>query len=755
VAARTDTESVTRGSRVVPVFFDASGRRWRRILTSVGLVFFTATAVIATLTVSALRPVRTVPEHWDSEYPAQLLSQSDVHTMPVIGDEGVDALVRVDLVQHRAGVTYLTDPFTGRVIRTATAAEASAIGTHPYALEWYGHPAAHQLVLTFDDGPDPRNTPEILDILSREHVRATFFVVGANVARSPGIVNREIREGHVVGNHTLTHIDAGHGSLIDREEIIGDERIIRAVAGYDTRFFRIPNSDPDDNPLIVLEAQQLGYIVVDLDLDTHDWQYKPGQNVPLPKLDGKGHVVLMHDGGANREATVRLLPRLIAEAKADGYTFTTVTSLVPSQYAPAHVTPSVADRFTFYSAWAVLVLPADLINWLFWFGVGSLTLMSLSYIVLALVNSRRQSRRAWPQARGTPAVVTVALPAYNEEKVIAKTLAALARTDYADFEVVAVDDGSSDDTWGVLTAFASVWPRLRIFRQEVNGGKAAALNYAVARARGEIIVTLDSDTVFEPATISTLARHFADPRIGVVAGQVKVGNRRNILTAWQSLEYISGVCLTRMAEGLVGAITIAPGACAAWRKNVVLEAGGYSSRTLAEDCNLTLSIQQLGYKVTLDNEAIAWTEAPMTARGLARQRLRWTFGVLQALRDHRQMVLRPRYGVLGMVVLPYALLSIAVPLVFMPLTYVVAALSIAAGRWQPVAQFAVFVVGIQLAMAVVAVRMVRERPWHLLVVPVYRLIYEPLRAYVLYRSLLIVAKGKALGWFRPARTNTV
>jgi cellulose synthase/poly-beta-1,6-N-acetylglucosamine synthase-like glycosyltransferase/peptidoglycan/xylan/chitin deacetylase (PgdA/CDA1 family) len=707
------------------------------------------------LTVSAVRPVWTVPENSGSGYPEQLLSEANVHNIPVIGDEGVDALVRIDLVRHRGGVTYLVDPFSGRVIRTATPDEVSTIGKYPYVLEWYGHPAAHQLVLTFDDGPDPQNTPEILNILSREHVPATFFVIGVNAARSPAIVQREIREGHVVGNHTLTHIDAGHGSLIDREEIIGDERIIRAVAGYDTRFFRIPNSDPDDNALLVLEAQQLGYIVVDLDLDSHDYQYKPGQNVPLPKLDGKGHVVLMHDGGANRAATIRLLPRLIAEAKADGYTFTTVDSLVPSQYWPRRVTPSTADRFTLYAAWAAWVLPQDLVNWLFWFGIGSLTIMSLAYVVLALVNSHRQSRRVWPQVSGAPAPVTVALPAYNEEKVIAKTLAALAKTDYRDFEVVAVDDGSTDDTWGVLTDFASVWPRLRIFRHDVNKGKAAALNYAIARARGEIIVTLDGDTVFEPQTISRLARHFVDPRIGVVAGQVKVGNRRNILTAWQSLEYISGVCVTRSAEGLVGAITIAPGACAAWRRRVILEAGGYSMRTLAEDCNLTLAIQELGYKVTLDNSAVAWTEAPMTVRGLAKQRLRWTFGVLQALRNHREMVLRPRYGVLGLVVLPYALLSVAIPLIFMPLTYVVAGLCIESGNWKPLAEFAVFVVGIQLLMSIVAVCMLRERRWHLLLVPLYRLIYEPLRAYVLYQSLLIVAKGKALGWFRPARTNTV
>jgi cellulose synthase/poly-beta-1,6-N-acetylglucosamine synthase-like glycosyltransferase/peptidoglycan/xylan/chitin deacetylase (PgdA/CDA1 family) len=755
MAAQTSTEAADRAGRSAPVFFDARGRRWRRILAATGLGFLTVTAVAVPLTVSAVRPLWTMPEHRDSRYPAQLLSESSSHTIPVIGDEGVDDLARVDLVQRRAGKTYLTDPFTGRVIRTATADEAQTIGTRPYVMEWYGHPAAHQLVLTFDDGPDPRNTPKILDILDRAHVRATFFVVGQNAARNPAIVNREIREGHVVGNHTLTHTVAGHGSVLDREELIGDDRIIRAVAGYATRLFRMPYGDPDDNPLMVLEAQQLGYIVVDLDLDTHDWQYKPGQNIPLPKLDGKGHVVLMHDGGADRAATIRLLPRLIAEARAAGYTFTTITSLVPAEYVPRHVAPSVADRFTQYSAWAILVLPWDVVTWLFWFGVGSLTFMSLNYLVLALVNQHRQSRRAWPQVPGTSVLMTVVLPAYNEEKVLAKTLEALARTDYPRFEIVAVDDGSSDDTWGVLTDFASVWPRLRVFRQETNGGKAAAMNYAIARARGEVIVTLDGDTVFEPQTIGMLARHFVDPRIGVVAGQVKVGNRRNVLTAWQSLEYISGIGVTRMAEGLVGAITVAPGACAAWRKRAIEEAGGYSLAVLADDCDLTLRMHRLGYKVILDNEAIAWTEAPMTVRALARQRLRWTFGILQALRHHRGMVLRPRYGVLGMVVLPYALLSIIIPLVFMPLTYLAAGLVIASGRWQPVALFAAFIFGIQLVTSIVAVRMVRERLWHLLLVPVYRVIYEPLRVYVLYRSLLMVAKGKAVGWFRVPRTNTV
>ena len=217
----------------------------------------------AGFTVFAVRPLWPVPVNQASGYPAQLLSQRGPGTVPVIGGEGNDALVRVDLVQRRAGQAYLTDPFSGRVLRAATAAEVKKIGSWPYALEWYGHPAGRQLVLTFDDGPDPRNTPEILAILAREHVPATFFVVGANAVRHPGLVGQEIRQGSAVGNHTLTHSGLGHASVLDREDLVGADRIIRAIADYGTRLFRIPYGDPDDNVLAVLRAQQLGYTVVD------------------------------------------------------------------------------------------------------------------------------------------------------------------------------------------------------------------------------------------------------------------------------------------------------------------------------------------------------------------------------------------------------------------------------------------------------------------------------------------------------------
>ncbi|PTT62641.1 glycosyltransferase, partial [Arthrobacter sp. HMWF013] len=156
-----------------------------------------------------------------------------------------------------------------------------------------------------------------------------------------------------------------------------------------------------------------------------------------------------------------------------------------------------------------------------------------------------------------------------------------------------------------------------------------------------------------------------------------------------------------------------------------------------------------------ENEAVAWTEAPLTLRGLFRQRLRWTYGNIQTLYKHRSMLFRPKYGALGMLTMPYALISVVVPLIFMPLTVFVAVISLSRGEWQAIAIFSVFVASTHMVVSIVAVLMVRESLLHLLMVPIYRLIYEPLRAYVVFGSAIQALRGTSVGWYRPERTNSV
>ncbi|WP_211879643.1 bifunctional polysaccharide deacetylase/glycosyltransferase family 2 protein [Pseudarthrobacter albicanus] len=744
-----------------PVFFDPSGNRWRRILSS-----SLAAVLLVVLSVVSILPGATAPvwkgqQNQSADYPRRLLSTQDLENIPRIGFEDGFAIDRIALVEGNDGKVLLKDPFSGTIWREATAGEAQVIGDSPYVMETLGMPADRTLMLTFDDGPDPRNTPEILDLLSREGVPATFFSVGDNIVKYPDIFRRMTREGHMAGNHTMSHIDFwDHDDNYNRQQIIAEDRVMRGADNYESRLFRIPTGDPENNTLALLQAQQLGYLHINMDLDTRDWEYAPGAPIQVPELDGQGHIVLVHDGGGNRAATIEMLKTFIPQAKAQGYTFSTVEPLLPTEYVPQNnVTATVEDNATLAAFTTLLVTPNVVLSWLFWFGIGSLTTLTFLYVVLALINNSRQRKRLWDaiEEKDWP-FVSVVLPVFNEELVVAKTLDALRASDYPRMEVVAINDGSTDDTLAVLIGYARTWPELRVIDQP-NGGKSAASNHGIAQSRGDVVVTLDGDTLFEPQTIKMFARHFCAPRngkkVGAVAGHVKVGNRRNLITAWQSLEYLSGICVTRMAEGLMGAISICPGACAAWRREALVQAGGYSHDTLAEDADLTLSLQRLGYSIVQENAAVAWTEAPMTVRGLFKQRLRWTYGNIQTLYKHRSMLFNPRYGALGMLTMPYALVSVLVPLIFMPLTVIVAVNSLARGEWQAVAIFSAFVAATHMLISIVAVLMVRESLLHLLVVPIYRLIYEPLRAYVVFGSVVQALRGSAVGWYKPERTNSV
>jgi len=751
-------------SRQAPVFYDHTGRRWLKVLVAIIVGFLGMAGGLLWLLPQTVSPVwqSTVAQSLGAAAPAQPVSIPKLTSqhLPIVGAESA-VLTRVDSVIHTPGENLLADPFSGKTIRALTEGEAEDIGNAPFVMERYGTPADHQLMITFDDGPDATYTPEILDVLSRNHVPATFFTVGEMTVSSPELFQRMVREGHMIGNHTTTHSSFGaHDALWNRAQLVVNDRIIRATAGYATRIWRLPYGDPDLNPSALLLGQELGYTQVDFDLDTEDWRSN-GQPIALPELDGKGHVALMHDSGGDRSATVAMLQQLIDKARAEGYTFTTLAPLLSQEYTPVTgVAPDFVSKTTQILCWLLIIVPGQLLSGLFWFAVITMTLITTLFLVQSLLHQWIHNRRMrqWT-APGKPKVslprtVSVLIPAWNEGAVIFKTLEALARTNYpGDYEVIVIDDGSTDDTLEKARFMAVLWPRLRVLHQE-NAGKAAALNYGIRKARGEVIVTLDADTVFDADTISMLVRNFADPRVGVVAGQVKVGNRRGVLQAWQSLEYISGM-VPRLGEASMRAISIAPGACSAWRKKAVLLAGGYSHNTLAEDADLTLQVQRMGWKAVQENQAIAWTEAPSTIRALGKQRLRWFYGNTQVYRKHWDMLLQPQYGALGMLVLPYAVITTLVPMLFMPLMVAAGIVSIVNGNWHSVVMFAGFVSAVHLLISVVSLCLVREKAWHLAIVPIYRPIYEVLRTYLLYATLFRMIKGRDFGWDKLQRTNSV
>ena len=809
-----------------PVFYDKRGKRLRRLVLAICVLLLAFGAVAANIIPAALAAIHPSATNGDEKFPRHFLGDHDPDFIPVIGNVpvigGAGALTRVVRIEHEHGTTgalpgpgplpvvavdeagnppddvpqpvepvnewdeqwnetiamglmpqdppssspmKLMDPITGEFLRYATEDEAIEIGDKPYATEYFGAVPDRTLILTFDDGPDAVYTPEILDVLASEGVPATFFVMGERVLKNPDILRRIIRDGHAVANHTWSHIDFDHESdSRNRQEINATERVIRATAGYDTRLFRMPYGDPDNNQLGQLVGQQLGQIHIGSDIDSHDWEYKPGQEVPVPPLDGHGHVVLMHDaGGESRAGTVAMLKKLIHQAKEQGYTFTTIEPLLPPQYVPQKNVPaSLADRATLHVTQGVWIAPGKVLTGMYWFG-GSTFVMTFIYLLLSVLNERRQRRKVWPDTPDDKLpFVSVILAAYNEEEVITRTLDVLRQSDYpaSRFEVIAVNDGSTDATLAMLRDYE--WDRLKVVNQP-NSGKSSAINNGIRHAdrRSTVIMTMDADTLFRAATIRRLARHFIPSprhrakRVGAVSGQVKVGNRNNVLTAGQSLEYLNGICVIRMAEMMMGSIGIIPGACSAWRRSALEEIGGFSEDTLAEDADAAMALQRLRYAVLHDNHALCDTEAPESLVPLLKQRKRWMFGNFQVLWKNRSMFFRPKYGMLGMFTMPYSIAQVFLNLLFLPVLVIVSGIKLAQGDWHSIATLAAVVLIMQTIIAVTAILIAREKVWHLLMVPIYRPVYEVMRIYVLYMSTYRIIKGAEFSWDKLERRNSV
>jgi peptidoglycan-N-acetylglucosamine deacetylase len=363
--------------------------------------------------------------------------------------------------------------------------------------------------------------------------------------------------------------------------------------------------------------------------------------------------------------------------------------------------------------------------------------------------------------------VSVLIPAFNEAAVIERSVRGVLDSQEVTVEVIVIDDGSTDATSAIVTAAFADEPRVRLVRL-ANGGKARALNHALTLAKGEILVALDADTQFEPTTIARLARWFADPAVGAVAGNAKVGNRVNLVTRWQALEYITAQNLERRALARLNAMTVVPGAVGAWRASAIASVGGYPADTLAEDQDLTIAIQRAGWRVHYDQYAIAWTEAPQTLHALAKQRFRWAFGTLQCLYKHRAIIARGRPRGLAWIGLPQAVLfqilfAAISPIIDLALLVNIAMTweSVEAHGWaqsrhdvESMLIFWLAFTAIDLLAGTVAFALERREQWRLLwlLIP-QRIGYRQLAYYVVLKALAQALRGPQVGWGKLERTG--
>jgi cellulose synthase/poly-beta-1,6-N-acetylglucosamine synthase-like glycosyltransferase/peptidoglycan/xylan/chitin deacetylase (PgdA/CDA1 family) len=619
-------------------------------------------------------------------------------------------------------------------------------------------PKAGTIALTFDDGPDPLWTPQILDVLRRNDVHATFFPVGAQVAAHPDLARRIVAEGHQIGLHTFTHTNLGTASGWRRSlELRESQLAVAGATGVTTPLLRPPYSSTsealtDTDWSAVRDAGEHGYLTVLTTQDSQDWR-RPGTAGIIanstPK-DKAGQIVLMHDAGGDRSQTVAALEKLIPQLKAAGFRFTTVSE--------GTGLPDPVQRASTADHWQGLALISALrtsdwilavLSWLLW-AAGAISVLRAVAVLVAARRHKRMRGKPWGKPVTEP--VSVIVPAYNESAGIEAAVRSLLASDHP-VEIIVVDDGSTDGTADIVEALRL--PGVRVIRQQ-NAGKPAALNTGIAAASCNLLVMVDGDTVFEPDAVRMIVQPFANRRVGAVSGNAKVVNRGGLLGRWQHIEYVVGFNLDRRLFDLAECMPTVPGAVGAFRREALLRIGGVSDTTLAEDTDLTMALCRDGWRVVYEERAKAWTEAPASLGALWKQRYRWCYGTLQAMWKHRgALVQRGQAGKLGRRGLLYLLMfQVLLPLLA-PVVDVFAVYGLVfldpvriLGLWSAFLLLQVF-------MGLYAFRLDKERPGALWSLPLQQFVYRQLMYLVVIQSVFTAIAGSRLRWQRMERYGSL
>ncbi|PZF71019.1 glycosyltransferase [Taibaiella soli] len=634
-----------------------------------------------------------------------------------------------------------------------------------FVVKKYGN-AKKKIVLSFDDGPDPLYTPQVLDILKKEKVPAVFFLVGINAENNIPLVKRIYREGYEIGSHSFTHpnmAEISHRRAV--LELNATRLLIECITGHSTVMFRAPynaDSEPEtmEELLPVALAKQYNYLTIGESIDPNDWEPDVSADSIYSRVlqqQDEGNIILLHDAGGDRSATVKALPRLIKYFKSQGYQFTTIADLVGKK--KDELMPPVPRssgyyfvQFNYYIA-AIGYWGGRIIFATFLVCIVLAMLRTLFMAVLASLEHRREKKENLPYLADSP-LVSIIVPAYNEEVNAVRSVQNLLKSDYPNFNIIFVDDGSKDDTYARVHAAFENDNRVKVFTK-VNGGKASALNFGILQAEAEYVICIDADTHLPADALKELMKHFANEDVGAVAGNVKVGNEVNMLTRWQSIEYITSQNFDRKAFAYINAITVVPGAIGAFRKEAIEDAGGFTSDTFAEDCDLTIRILRSGYIIKNDNKALALTEVPETRKMFLKQRFRWTFGVMQAFWKNRDALFNSAYKSLGWVALPNILIfQILIPMLA-PLAEVFMIIGILTGNGLQILEYYAIFMLVDIAVAVVAFMFEREKIHKLLWLIPQRIAYRWLMLYVLFKAVRRAIKGELQSWGVLKRTGNV
>lgn len=680
-------------------------------------------------------------------------------------------------------LNVLTDPQPGR-IKLQTDPNESIITEEKYlelptkyVISKFGN-VHKEVVLTFDDGPDPTYTPQILDILKREKIHAAFFVVGLQGESNIPLLQRIYTEGHEIGNHTFTHPNI---ALVSKErasaEMETTRLLIEAVTGRSTVLFRAPyNADAEPTteaelrPVALSKAQN--YYTVGESIDPNDWEKGVIADSIYARVtreyeaDPSKGIILLHDAGGNRQATVEALPRIIKYFKDRGIQFTTVSKLLgktKSEIMPkAKGNLVTIDNIIFDLGYWF----GNFITVVFWIAI----LLGFFRIVLMAIMAflKKWKDHKYPPTYNTVGEpypkVSIIVPAYNEEVNAVKTIHNLLRQDYPNFDIIFVDDGSKDSTYSqVDTAFKN--HDIVKVHTKINGGKASALNHGIAITQSNFVVCIDADTQLKTDALSQLMKRFNlqfknNEQVGAVAGNVKVGNENTMLAKWQSIEYTTAQNFDRRAFDLINGITVVPGAIGAFRKEAIEIAGGFTTDTLAEDCDLTIRILRNNYRIVNCVEAVAVTEAPETLNEFMKQRFRWSYGIMQAFWKNRDACFNPKYKGLGMVSLPNVLIFQIILPIFAPLADLILIVSLIWNQNNPdslhkIAVYYLVFMLVDMLVSLIAFIFEKEKLSKLIWLIPQRFVYRQLMYVILFRAIRRAIKGESQSWGVLTRTGNV
>ena len=369
---------------------------------------------------------------------------------------------------------------------------------------------------------------------------------------------------------------------------------------------------------------------------------------------------------------------------------------------------------------------------------------------------------AWDHCAGAPPspiarapFVSIIVPAFNEGAMIAQVLESLLLVDYPHFEVIVVDDGSSDQTF--LRALAFQRRRgveYRVFTKS-NGGKFDALNHGIARARGEIVVCIDGDSLLEPLAVRRCVAHFEDPRVGAVAGNVRVANRGTMWSALQALEYVVGYGLAKRAQSAARAVMIVPGPLGAFRKSALSNVQGYDGDSFAEDFDLTMKLLGAGWHIVYEPRAVVITEAPERTLDLLRQRYRWTRGSLQVLRKRADLLCHPVRDPLRFAGACYlASECLALPFLHVAAQLLFVAGGLCLGTHHLLIYWWLQLILLECAVAAFCIAVEDEHPLLVLLTPMFRVFYMLVLDVARVLATLEEFKGVAMGWDKLTRLGS-